>query len=141
MHGPQQECIEDELTWATILGERLERPDGQSLQLGGRCTLLAGESFGGLEHRARGGVAPVVGDDGVGEGVQTVHLRDDIEAAARIEMDVDVGERFEASTELGPGAAHPLATARTSPWSAVSNVMIRSASPSLCWRSTTASSR
>lgn len=40
--------------------------------------------------------------------MQTVHLRDDIEVAARIEMDVDVGERFEASTELGPGAAHPL---------------------------------
>src|SRR5579875_1183069 len=35
----------------------------------------------------------------------------------------------------------PLATARTSPWSRVSRVMIRSASPSLCWRSTTARSR
>src|SRR6201993_2070467 len=35
----------------------------------------------------------------------------------------------------------PLATARTSPWSRVSMVTIRSASPSLCWRSTTARSR
>src|ERR1700754_4792595 len=35
----------------------------------------------------------------------------------------------------------PLATARTKPWSRVSRVTIRSASPSLCWRSTTARSR
>src|SRR6202171_4040908 len=35
----------------------------------------------------------------------------------------------------------PLATARTSPCSRVSRVTIRSASPSLCWRSTTARSR
>src|ERR1700745_1096005 len=35
----------------------------------------------------------------------------------------------------------PLATARTNPWSRVSRVTIRSASPSLCWRSTTARSR
>src|SRR3984893_17821458 len=35
----------------------------------------------------------------------------------------------------------PLATARTSPWSRVSRVTIRSASPSLCWRNTTARSR
>src|SRR3954463_15143594 len=35
----------------------------------------------------------------------------------------------------------PLATARTIPWSRVSRVTIRSASPSLCWRSTTARSR
>ncbi|EUA18415.1 hypothetical protein I552_9641 [Mycobacterium xenopi 3993] len=34
----------------------------------------------------------------------------------------------------------PLATARTSPWSRVSRVTMRSASPSLCWRSTTARS-
>src|ERR1700759_4213654 len=35
----------------------------------------------------------------------------------------------------------PLATARTSPFSRVSKVTIRSASPSLCWRNTTARSR
>src|ERR1700688_3211358 len=35
----------------------------------------------------------------------------------------------------------PLATARTNPCSRVSKVTIRSASPSLCWRSTTARSR
>src|SRR6476646_250085 len=35
----------------------------------------------------------------------------------------------------------PLATARTNPCSRVSRVTIRSASPSLCWRSTTARSR
>ncbi|CAH0326530.1 hypothetical protein SRABI128_05394 [Microbacterium sp. Bi128] len=35
----------------------------------------------------------------------------------------------------------PLATARTWPWCLVSRVMIRSASPSLWVRSTTASSR
>src|SRR5271166_1679091 len=35
----------------------------------------------------------------------------------------------------------PLATARTSPWSRVNRVTIRSASPSLCWRNTTARSR
>src|ERR1700712_1523814 len=35
----------------------------------------------------------------------------------------------------------PLATARTNPCSRVSSVTIRSASPSLCWRSTTARSR
>ena len=34
----------------------------------------------------------------------------------------------------------PFATARTLPWSRVSNVMMRSASPSLAVRSTTASS-
>src|SRR5262249_32076614 len=35
----------------------------------------------------------------------------------------------------------PLATARTNPCSRVNRVTIRSASPSLCWRSTTARSR
>src|ERR1700759_5064837 len=39
------------------------------------------------------------------------------------------------------GRPPPLATARTRPCSRVSKVTIRSASPSLCWRSTTARSR
>lgn len=58
-----------------------------------------------------------------------------------MQLRVDMGERLQPRAEFATGAAYPLATARTSPWSRVNRVTIRSASPSLCWRSTTARSR
>ena len=52
------------------------------------------------------------------------------------------GVSLYAVDAAGPGVRRtPLATARTTPWWRVSRVMMRSASPSLWVRSTTASSR
>src|SRR5690349_19066925 len=70
--------------------------------------LLAGDPLRGLEHRARAGVAAVIADDVGGERVDRLHLRDDVEIAAGIELNVDVRERFQARAELAAGAPNPL---------------------------------
>lgn len=137
-HGAQQVCVEDEFVGAAAHGDGAQGARGEGVQAGGGRALFTGQALGGFQDRAGGGVAAVVGDDVSGVGLDRVHLGDGVEVAAGMQLDVDVGEGFQAGPEFGPGAAHPLATARTSPYCRVSSVTMRSASPSLCWRSTTA---
>ncbi len=70
--------------------------------------LLTGDPLGGLQHRAPGGVAAVVADDVGGEGVDGLHLGDDVEVATRMQLNVDVRERLEPGTELAAGTANAL---------------------------------
>lgn len=67
---------------------------------------LTRQTFGSLEHSAPGGVTPVVGDDVASEGIDRVHLSDDIEVASRVEQDVDVRKRLQSRAELGLGASY-----------------------------------
>lgn len=85
-----------------------QRARGEGVQPGGRCALLARQPLGGLEHRAGGGVAAVVGDDIGGEGLHGVHLGDGVEIAPRMQLHIHIRERFEPSAEFGPGPPHPL---------------------------------
>jgi hypothetical protein len=107
-HCTQQVGVEHQLAGPDAVGHRTQRPDGQPVQCGSRCALLTREPFGGLQHRAGAGVAAVVGDDVAGEGVDRRHLRDDVEVAAGMQLDVDVGERLQPGAELAAGAADPL---------------------------------
>lgn len=92
-------------------GEGAQSADEQQVLLDGGFSLVVGEAFGGLQHGGAGGVAGVVGDDaaavggdGLALGAQREASSDEF-AAAGEELDVDVGEGFEAGAELGLGAA------------------------------------
>ena len=123
------------------LGERAQAADEQQEQPHRGLALLGGEPLGGLEHRGAGGVAAVVGDDVAAERRDDLGLGDDVELAPGVEQAVDVAERLEPARRTCSVRRTPLATARTRPVRRVSSVMIRSASPSFCTRSTTPSSR
>ena len=45
-HGPQQECIENQLGGPSLLPQRAQRADREPVQLQGRRTLLTSEAFG-----------------------------------------------------------------------------------------------
>ena len=82
--------------------------DGQPVQRGRRGAFLTGQPLGGLQHRAPTGVAAVVADDVGGERVDGLHLGDDVEIAAGVQLNVDVRERLQPGPELAAGAAHAL---------------------------------
>ena len=96
-----------------VLGERAQRPHQHPVERGVGLALL-GDLVGGLEHRDRVGEAAVVlaerpvGVDGLG-------LGDDVELAAPVALERDVGHRLEPGAEPAPGLRTPLATARTFP--------------------------
>ncbi len=78
------------------------------MQRRGRCPLLAGEAFGGFQHRAPAGVPAVVADDAGGERVDGDDLGDDVEIAAGVQLGVDVSERLQPRAEFAAGAANAL---------------------------------
>ena len=78
------------------------------MQRGRRGPLLPRQTFGGLQHRARTGVAAVVVDDVGGERVDGLHLGDDVEIPAGMQLNIDVRERFQPRPELAAGAPHAL---------------------------------
>ena len=107
-HRPQQIGVEHQLARAVAVGHGPQRPDGESVQCGRRGPLLAREPFGGLQHRAPAGVAAIVADDVAGERIDGLHLGDDVEVAAGMQLDVDVCERLQPRPELAAGATHSL---------------------------------
>jgi hypothetical protein len=78
------------------------------VQLGHRGVFLTGQPFGSLQHGARARVTAVVVDDVGGERVDGLHLGDDVQIPAGMQLNVDVRERFQPGPELAAGAPHPL---------------------------------
>ena len=78
------------------------------MQRGHRGPLLAGQALGGFQHGARARVAAVVADDIGGERVDGLHLGDDVEIAAGVQLNIDVRERLQPGPELAAGAPHTL---------------------------------
>ena len=140
-HRTQQEGVENQFGRSSSLAQCTQSTDRQLMQATGRRVLLAREPFRCLENGAPSGVAAVVGHDVAAEGIDRVHLSDDVEVAPRIEQNIDVGEGSSRAPNFDLVRRTPFATARTMPLSRVNSVTMRSASPSLCWRSTTALSR
>ena len=107
-HGPQQVSVQHEFPGPAAVGHRPQRGHGQPVQRGHRRPLLPGQAFGGLQHRARAGVAAVVADDVGGERIDGLYLGDDVEISAGVQLNVDVRERFQPGPELAAGAPHAL---------------------------------
>ena len=107
-HGAQQVSVQHEFPRAAAVGHRPQRADRQPVQRGHRGAFLACQPFGGFQHGARAGVAAVVADDVGGERVDGLHLGDDVEVAAGMQLNVDVRERLQPGPELAAGAPHSL---------------------------------
>lgn len=107
-HGAQQVGVQHEFSGAAAVGHCPQCGHGQPMQLGRRRVLLSCQAFSGLQHRTRTGVAAVIADDVGGERVDGLHLGDDVEIAARVQLNVDVRERLQPGPELASGAPHAL---------------------------------
>src|SRR5689334_16327385 len=103
----QQEGIENEA--GSVLGvAKGAQPADQEQQLAQRGLLLhRGEPLGRLQHRHAGGVARVVPSQRLAVRPYDLCLRDDVQRAARVQHQVDVGERLQPGAEprLGPADA------------------------------------
>lgn len=107
-HRTQQIRVEYQLGRPHVLRKGTQRADGQLMQALRGGVFFAGQTLGGFEDCAAGGVPAVIGNDVPAERVHRVHLSDDVEVASGIEQDVDVRKRLQPCAELGLGAAHPL---------------------------------
>ena len=87
-------------------GERAERADEQQVLL--QRPLRLGELVGGLDHRVRRGVRGVVLGDLGTVGAERLGLRDHVERAPLVELQVGDHERLEPGSELRRRASHAL---------------------------------
>ena len=126
-HGPQQIGVEHQFAG------RVPSATARNAPMVSRCRRAPGHvphpraASAVSGDGAGAGVAAVVVDDVGGERVDGHHLGDDVEVAARVQLDVDVGERLSRDPNLLRVRRTPLATARTRPCSRVSSVTMRSA--------------
>lgn len=109
-HGLKEEAVED--AGGRLVLEVAEDGDDGLVEVG---VGIEGEFFGGLEGGAGGGVALVVVDDVRAIVAHGVCLGDGVEAAALVELHVEVDEVLEARAEAGLGAAHALGDAAHEP--------------------------
>ncbi|SIG05510.1 Uncharacterised protein [Mycobacteroides abscessus subsp. abscessus] len=107
-HGAQEVCVENKLAGALLIGDGPQRTNGEAVQGNGRGPLLTGDPLGGFQDGASGGVPAVVTDNVRGEGVDGLHLGDDVQIAPRMQLHVDMREGFQPRAELTARAAHPL---------------------------------
>ena len=89
-----------------MLGERAQRAHEHPVERGVGLALLR-DLVGGLEHRDRVGEAAVVLAQRA-VGVDGLDLGDDVELAAPVALEGDVGRRLEPGAEPAPGLADPL---------------------------------
>ena len=114
--GPQLVRVEDQARCPTIVrGQSTEGADEQLELLHGRLSVVVDEPLGGLEHRGAGGVRGIVAAEVAGERRDRLDLRDDVEAAALGQLEVDVHERLEPSAEPRGGLADALGSRTDEP--------------------------
>ena len=121
--------------------ERVEGTEEQQVLGVGTVVRIGSQALRGFDDDGCRQVEVVVGGDGITVLGDGRNLGEGVEGAPDVELGVDDGEGFDAGANLEVVLRTPLATARTWPCSAVSRVMMRSASPSLWVRRTIASSR
>ena len=105
----QQVGVEHQAGRVVAAGQRLHGADQQPVLLQGRLALGLDQPVRRLEHDRAGGVERVVLADPAPERPERLGLRDDVEVAARAQLQVDVHERLEPRPEPRRRAAHALA--------------------------------
>jgi hypothetical protein len=139
--GAQQVGVQDEGWGVRASAQRPKRSNEQPELLNGWFVFGVDQPIGGFGYRRRHRVPAVITDNRFSKRVDGDCLGDDVEVTSGIQLDINKLEWFEPGPNFDVERRTPLTTARTLPCSRVSNVTMRSASASLCVRSTTASSR
>ena len=81
--------------------------DKQDVLLEGGLMFLRRESLRGFEHRRAGCPSGVVPREFGTVRLESLHLRNGVETAALVELDIDMAERLQAGTDSTGGLTHP----------------------------------
>ena len=94
--GPQEVGVQHELRGMAPGGERVQRTHEEEVLLRDGFAGVVGQADGGLHHHGRARVELVVGGEEPPVGVDRLHLGDNIEAAAAVQLGLHEAERLQA---------------------------------------------